>query len=501
MNKIRFLITMVMCLAWHITTYGQTPFDPTSPPDPGTPQLKHTLTLVATPSEGGTVSGGGTYVDGSRVNLYASAKTGYTFEAWSDAEGMVISTSSSYQYTTKAANETLYAHFRFTPSSPDEPSEPGTILYYRLTVEATQGCTVSGGGRYLANSRVSLSASLETGYEFVNWTNEDGDVVSTSRSFSYTKKAKNEVLTANCRFNPSAPSEPTDPILRHWVKATCSDGGTVSGNINDRILEGDTYYLYVNKNQGYEFLGWYLNGEQYTVLTSFTGTMGKENLNFEARFRFNPDSPAEPPMAAVNLYSFYLMTVNGKPGDIVEYPINLANEQIVRDVNIRLMFPAGMEVDPMDYVLSDNAVGYNVTIAEVQEEYAAIEEGAKVYDFSFIGGETSPATQPLITFKVKIPEDAPTGGNYQVKINQISMAMEDGTAVTARTRNGRIGVYKLGDSNGDDSVDIIDKRNIVNYAASKEVAEFIEEVSDVNADGIIDISDARGIITIIKSAQ
>lgn len=491
---------VVMCLMGCITTYGQSDFNPDSPSEPGEPRLKHTLTLVATPDEGGSVSGGGLKYDGTEVTLTASAKSGYRFDQWIDEEGDVVSMVSSFKYTTKQKNETLYACFVFDPTDPVDPSDPSLTLRYRLDLLPTQGCTVSGSGRYLADTNVYISANVETGYEFTGWIDENGDVVSTATSLSYTKKAMNETLTASCRFNPSAPNEPVEN-MGHWVRVRCTDGGTVSGDVNKRILEGANYSLYAYPNDGYEFLGWYNNEELYTSMRSFSAVMGKENMNFEARFRFNPVSPAEPPMAAVNLYSFYLMTVNGKPGDVVEYPINLVNERIVRDINIRLMFPAGMEVDPADYVLSDNAVGYSVAIAETEEEYAITEEGAKVYNFSFIGGETSPATQSLITFKVKIPEDAPTGGNYQVKVNQISMTMEDGTAVTARTRNGRIGVYKWGDSNGDDNVDSGDVLNIVKAATNQETIRFIKEVSDINVDGDINSGDVLGIVKIATNSE
>lgn len=500
MDKIRYLTMVVMCLMGCITTYGQSDFNPDSPLEPGEPRLRHTLTLVATPEDGGNVSGGGLKYDGTEVTLAASAKSGYRFGEWIDEEGNFVSSLPSFKYTTKSKNETLYAYFIFDPGAPADPADPSLSLRYRLDLKPTQGCTVSGSGRYLANARPYIYASVETGYQFIGWMDENGDVVSTSTSLYYTKKAVNETLTAVCRFNPSAPSEPVEN-MGHWVRALCTDGGTVSGDVNKRILEGKNYSLYAYPNDGYEFIGWYVNGELFTPMRSFTSTMGKENLNFEARFRFNPTSPIEPPMAAVNLYSFYLMTVNGKPGDIVEYAVNLANEKIVRDMNIRLMFPVGMEVDPTDYVLSEKAVGYNVAIAETEEEYAITEEGAKVYDFSFIGGVTSPGTQSLITFKVKIPEEASTGGNYQVKINQISMVMEDGTAVTARTRNGRIGVYKLGDANGDDNVDIFDVVATIGVVKEKSDDNIIREVMDTNGDSTIDVMDIVGIIEIIKTDE
>lgn len=500
MNKVRYLTMMVMCLLWHIASYGQSDFNPASPPEPDQTKLKHKLTLIALPNEGGSVSGGGTVQEGSTVTLRASASSAYTFEAWSDKDGMVLSTASSFQYKTKEVNDTLYAHFRFTPSSPSEPSEPSTTLYYRLTVEPDQGCTVSGGGRYLAGKSVSVSASVESGYDFISWTNGKGEVVSTSRSISYTKKPENEVLTAHCRFNPSAPTEPGEPILKHWVKASCTDGGTISGSTNSRILEGSSFSLYASKNTGYDFVGWYLNGELYTMLSSFSYIMGKENMNFEARFRFNPASPAEPPMAAISQYSYYLMTVNGKPGDVVEYPINLVNTEVVKDLNIRLTFPAGMEVNPNDYVISDKAEGYTVTISEAQDDISIIEEGARLWDFTFVGGTTLPATQALLTFKVKIPDDMPTGGKHQVKINQISMVMEDGTAVTARTRNGRIGVYKLGDVNGDDSVNILDVMATVDIMNGELDEDIIKEVANINDDESINILDVNGVIEIMNES-
>lgn len=487
MDKIRYLTMVVMYLVGCITAYGQSVFNPDSPQEPGEPRLKHTLTLKAAPEEGGYVSGGGLKYDGTTVTLSATAKTGYRFGEWLDEEGNVVSEVPSFSYTTKSKNETLYAYFVFDPSNPVDPSEPSLTLHYRLDLQPTQGCTVSGAGRYLAGTSVYITANVETGYEFKGWIDENGEVVSTATRFYYTKKAQNETLTASCQFNPSAPIEPVER-MGHWVRVSCTDGGTVSGDVNRRILEGEGYSLYAYPNQGYEFLGWYNNGELYTTMRQFSAIMGKENMNFEARYRFNPTAPAEPPMAAVNLYTFYLMTVNGKPGETVEYPINLANQQIVRDINIRLMFPAGLEVEPTDYVLGENAVGYNVAIAETKDEYAITEEGAKVYDFSLIGGETSPATQSLITFKVKIPEEAPVG-KYQVKVNQISMVMDDGTAVTARTRNGRIGVYKPGDVNGDNSISITDIAATISLLKGESNEELIEEAADTDEDGIISTDD------------
>ena len=341
-----------------------------------------------------------------------------------------------------------------------------------------------------------MYAYVESGYSFQGWTNSKGEIVSNNTSFSYTMPVDGDTLTAHCVFNPGSPVEPNDPVLRHSVTATCSDGGYYSGSTG-RYLEGSSYTLTAYANSGYEFAGWYLNGELYTNLRSFSYTIGKENLNFYAQFVFNPSSPGEPNMPAISEYSYYLMTVNGRPGDTVKYPINLVNTQVVKDLNIRLTFPAGVVVNPNDYTLSDKATGYTVTICEAVDDISIIEEGAQLWDFTLIGGTTEPATQALLTFNVYLPDDIDTGHRYQVKINQISMTMEDGTAVTARTRNGLLGIFKPGDANGDNEVSIIDAVLVVDKILGHPSDDFIEEAANVNDDDGISIIDAVGVVDII----
>lgn len=481
-----------MLLIGSISIWAQDDFNPTSPTEPGPPDIYSRIVLLRNIDDAGSVSGTGRYVVGNSVTVYAYVNSGYTFLNWTDTKGNELSKSTSFGFVNTEAADTLIANFAFTPSSPGEPSEPSTTLYYRLGLVATQGCSVNGGGRYLAGKSVSVYANVESGYSFQGWTNRKGETVSTSTSFSYTMPVDGDTLTARCVFNPGSPAEPNDPVLRHNVTATCSDGGYYYGSTG-RYLEGSTYTLTAYANTGYEFAGWYLNGELYTNLRSFSYTMGKENLNFYAQFVFNPSSPSEPNMPAISEYSYYLMTVNGHPGDTVKYAINLVNTQVVKDLNIRLTFPAGVEINPNDYTLSDKATGYDITICEAVDTISIIEEGAKLWDFTFIGGTTEPATQALLTFDVYLPDTIDTGHRHQVKINQISMTMEDGTAVTARTRNGLLGVFKRGDANGDDAVDALDASLILQYVAHKfgdDNADFIKESADTNNGDEVDALDA-----------
>ena len=499
MKKIRFLIIAVVCLAGCITAQAQDDFNPSSPPEPGAPTIYSRIVLLRNIDDAGSVSGAGRYAVGSTVTVYAYVNSSYTFLRWTDTKGNELSKSTSFGFVNTENTDTLIANYAFTPGSPSEPSEPSTTLYYRLGLKATQGCSVSGAGRYLAGKSVYVSASVESGYSFLGWTNRNGEKVSNSTSFNYTMPVDGDTLTANCVFNPGSPAEPSDPILRHNVTATCSDGGYYSGSTG-RFLEGTSYTLTAYANTGYEFAGWYLNGELYTMLRSFSYTVGKENLNFYAKFIFNPSSPGEPNMPAISEYTYYLPTVTGKPGDTVRYAINLVNTEVVKDLNIRLTFPAGVVVEPNDYILSDKAVGYDVTICEAEDTISIIEEGAKLWDFTMIGGTIEPATHALLTFNVFLPDTIDTGHRHQVKINQISMTMADGTPVTARTRNGLLSIFKLGDVSGDNSVNEVDAQQILDVSAGimplddLEVPEVIgvpggnDAALEVNAQIILDYS-------------
>lgn len=492
MKRIRFLLIAVACLTGYVTARAQGDFNPPSPSEPGAPPIYSRIVLLRNISDAGSVSGEGKYLVGSTVNVYAYVNSSYSFLKWTDTKGNILSTSTSFGFVNTEKTDTLIANYAFTPGNPNEPSEPSTTLYYRLGLKATQGCTVSGAGRYLAGTSVYVNTYVESGYSFLGWTNLKGETVSYSTSFNYTMPIDGDTLTANCIFNPGSPAEPSDPILRHNVSVTCSDGGYYSGSTG-RYLEGTSNTLTAYANTGYEFVGWYLNGELYTNLRSFSYTVGKENMNFYAKFIFNPSSPGEPNMPALSEYSYYLPTVTGKPGETVKYAIYLANTEVVKDMNIRLTFPASVEIDPNDYVLSANAVGYDVTITEAIDEISIIEEGAKLWDFTMIGGTTEPGTQALLTFNVFLPTDIDTGHRHQVKINQISMTMADGTAVTARTRNGLLSVFRNGDANGDDVVDALDASLILQYVAHKfgdENEDFIKEAADANNGNEIDALDA-----------
>jgi uncharacterized repeat protein (TIGR02543 family) len=150
------------------------------------PPVYYTLTLVADPTAGGTVTGGGEYEEGDDVTVAATASAGYEFVNWTDEDEAVVSTNASFVYTMPAADVTLTANFEALPT-------------YTLTlaVEPEGAGTVTGAGDYLEGAVVNITATANEGFRFVNWTDEDEEEVSDLASFAFTMPAEDVTLTAN----------------------------------------------------------------------------------------------------------------------------------------------------------------------------------------------------------------------------------------------------------------------------------------------------------------
>jgi hypothetical protein len=69
------------------------------------------LSVSASPSADGTVSGGGTFAEGSSVTVTATPSGIHSFVNWTE-NAKVVSTSASYTFTMPSASTTLTAHFK-----------------------------------------------------------------------------------------------------------------------------------------------------------------------------------------------------------------------------------------------------------------------------------------------------------------------------------------------------------------------------------------------------
>jgi hypothetical protein len=101
-----------------------------------------TIAVVASPSGGGTVSGGGTFPATSTPTVTATADGGYVFGSWTE-NGQVVSDSATYQLPPLHANESLIANFlrttRTTLTAAPNPSKFGQAVTFAARVTAPFG--------------------------------------------------------------------------------------------------------------------------------------------------------------------------------------------------------------------------------------------------------------------------------------------------------------------------------------------------------------------------
>lgn len=186
-------------------------------------QNQYTITVLANPTTGGTVSGGGSYAYGSTATLRATPYSGYEFVGWSDGSNQ------NPHNVTVTGNATYTAIF----------SEVGNI-YYTVSAQASPvgSGTVSGTGSFPQGSSTTLEATANAGYEFGRW--NDGS----------TQNPRTVTVNNNMSFTAFFTAK------QYTILGVASpeDGGYVRGGGN--YAYGAIATLRAISNNGYSFVRW-----------------------------------------------------------------------------------------------------------------------------------------------------------------------------------------------------------------------------------------------------
>ena len=135
--------------------------------------------LMSTPLLGGHIDGVAFDYAGDLYAASASSERLYKF---------VLPTNTNTCTVPAPESQIIMKEARYTVSVVANPAEMGTV---------------TEGGEYKAGEKVTLTATANKGYQFVNWT-IDSDVISTDASFEYTVPAENVTLTAHFEAKPLA---------------------------------------------------------------------------------------------------------------------------------------------------------------------------------------------------------------------------------------------------------------------------------------------------------
>ena len=137
--------------------------------------VTYTLTVLSSDEAMGTVTGGGTYEEGTEVTLTATPKENYYFTGWSDSDSKELTRTVQVNSDT-----TITANFAKKP-------------YLTVKTNNNYG-TVEGSGYYEPNTEVAITAIPNYDYiEFVQWSDgntENPRTITVTSDVTYTATFK-----------------------------------------------------------------------------------------------------------------------------------------------------------------------------------------------------------------------------------------------------------------------------------------------------------------------
>lgn len=206
-------------------------------------------------------------------SLFGTLPSGITWDGTDSISGTPNTGSAgSYPLTitvTDSNGDTDSHSFNLVISS----STPPTM--YALTVNASAGGSATGGGSYANGAVVPISATANSGYQFVNWTATSGSFANASAaSTTFNMPGADATVTANfsaatytVTFNKNS-SAATDPDPSSKV-----------------VTYGSTYgTLPTITRPGKTFSGWYTAATGGTLVTSSTVVNITNNQTLYARW-------------------------------------------------------------------------------------------------------------------------------------------------------------------------------------------------------------------------
>ncbi|MFP4199783.1 MAG: S-layer homology domain-containing protein [Clostridia bacterium] len=140
------------------------------------------VTVSASPPEGGTVSGTGSYAVGEEITVQATAVSGYEFDKWTEGD-TEVSSDAEYSFALEE-NRNLVANFREVedrPTGPPAPS-PETPREVEIGVQGEGSVEPEPGiHTYDDGEAVTLEAEPAEGWLFSNWLVDDESIGEDSR--------------------------------------------------------------------------------------------------------------------------------------------------------------------------------------------------------------------------------------------------------------------------------------------------------------------------------
>ena len=231
---------------------------------------QYTITGTTDPTEAGWVSYGGNLTTGggwdgsSSITVEAHTNDGWHFENWTLDNG--TSSDNPLTETPSAGNHTYQANFKAIVSATVNPVNTGSV---------------SDAGNYAVGTTCTLTATAESGYVFLYWTDDAGNIImdatgDTPVGYRYTFTVSGPVsLTANFGRTITVSANPTN-------------GGQVAGG--GTYEQGQQCTVSATPAEGYTFTNWTEGGTEVSTDASYTFTVS-DNRTLVANFTRTRTAP------------------------------------------------------------------------------------------------------------------------------------------------------------------------------------------------------------------
>lgn len=158
--------------------------------------VQYTITVMSNDTSYGTVSGGGTYEEGTTIQLTATPNSGYRFVSWND------SNTDNPRSITVNADATYIATFEAIPPTQYTVSlNIGWLYGYAPGYYDTNEVYVTGAGTYVEGTEVTITASwgIADYICFVSWVTDAGDtLLGNTYTFTVTRDISFTAVYTGC---------------------------------------------------------------------------------------------------------------------------------------------------------------------------------------------------------------------------------------------------------------------------------------------------------------
>ena len=211
----------------------------------------YTVSASVNPAESGTVEGDGTYSYGENVTVKATAGAGWTFVGWT-VGSTTVSTDANYTFPADG-NVVLIANFE--------------VKTCTVTVAANNpdyGDVTGGGTGIVYGTRITVTATTDTDYEFVNWTDASGNIVSQTSVYTFAV-TEDAGLIANFK-----------PKDRYFVTVGINPAGAGTATGGGYYTDGSNVTLTATAATGYNFVNWTKDGEIVGTATTYNFAINED---------------------------------------------------------------------------------------------------------------------------------------------------------------------------------------------------------------------------------